>query len=667
MARVLVAALAALLSLTIAAPAGAQACGPKTPPTFDPSIPTWSQVNGFELGSRKATVAELDKYLVEIDLASDLVRTGHTGRSWKGRELNYIAVSTRENLARLDTDIAPAMRAARNGGAAPSAELPALLWVTSNVHGNEPSGADGSMRLLYELVARTRLLERRAAGASWSRSCCRRRTPTGARPTRAVNAYGFDMNRDWFARTQPETDGKVDADARATRRSSTSTRTSRAARPASSRPTPTRSTTRSPRQALSHINDTYGPAMRKARRRGAASTTRTTRPTTCSSWASATPCPATAFGAAGMTFEKGGSARPTPRRPFEQFTTQDASVDAAAVEKERLLREWARQFREARAQGARGALEPNVVVQPTNTVSFPVPDRRRARLRPARRPPRGDAVKLVRRLQALDVEVRRSPRDVHACRAPRHRRRRRRRGGCPPGTYVVSMAQPQKHWVQALLGEDAYVPFPYFYDVSALVEPAADGRSRAASPRGRRARRSTPARDADALGGVPAGATPSTWAVDVRSHSRCGCTRDLCVRRVDLRPGPRRASSLPPAPSRPTSCDALARPPASPLTAVETDAAPPPPPRLTACRRWPARLDARRAPTSPATPWSSQLGLDRHERPSRDRPARARRLDVARRPRTAPAHDGPSPGSASSSCSCGSVAGGTLVGYRARA
>jgi hypothetical protein len=28
------------------------------------------------------------------------------------------------------------------------------------------------------------------------------------------------------------------------------------------------------------------------------------------------------------------------------------------------------------------------------------------------------------------------------------------------------MAQQQKHWIQAILGEDTYVPFPYFYDVS---------------------------------------------------------------------------------------------------------------------------------------------------------------------------------------------------------
>ena len=26
-------------------------------------------------------------------------------------------------------------------------------------------------------------------------------------------------------------------------------------------------------------------------------------------------------------------------------------------------------------------------------------------------------------------------------------------------------AQPQKHWIQAILGEDPFIPFPYFYDV----------------------------------------------------------------------------------------------------------------------------------------------------------------------------------------------------------
>ena len=48
----------------------------------------------------------------------------------------------------------------------------------------------------------------RSATTRSSRSC-RPRTRTGARLDTRRNAYGFDMNRDWFARTQPETDGKL--------------------------------------------------------------------------------------------------------------------------------------------------------------------------------------------------------------------------------------------------------------------------------------------------------------------------------------------------------------------------------------------------------------------------------------------------------------------------
>ena len=35
----------------------------------------------------------------------------------------------------------------------------------------------------------------------------------------------------------------------------------------------------------------------------------------------------------------------------------------------------------------------------------------------------------------------------------------------PAGTLYIPMAQPQKHWIQAILGEDPFIPFPYFYDV----------------------------------------------------------------------------------------------------------------------------------------------------------------------------------------------------------
>ena len=35
------------------------------------------------------------------------------------------------------------------------------------------------------------------------------------------------------------------------------------------------------------------------------------------------------------------------------------------------------------------------------------------------------------------------------------------------------MAQAQKHWVQAMLHEDPWIPFDVTYDVTAVEQPAA--------------------------------------------------------------------------------------------------------------------------------------------------------------------------------------------------
>ena len=143
---------------------------------------------------------------------------------------------------------------------------------------------------------------------------------------------------------------------------------------------------------------------------------------------------------------------------------------------------------EAQRQGAAGELEPNEVVQPENEVQDPVPDIkvRQYFIRAGDRAKRGEVQALVRRLQRMDVEVRRLARDaVVDDYKPYGRRRRRER--LDRGDYVVSMDQRQKHWVQAMLNEDTYTPFPYFYDVTG-VEPAA------AVQRGRRVLRAAAAR-----------------------------------------------------------------------------------------------------------------------------------------------------------------------------
>ena len=77
---------------------------------------------------------------------------------------------------------------------------------------------------------------------------------------------------------------------------------------------------------------------------------------------------------------------------------------------------------------------------------------------------------MIRRLQRMDVDVYQAATggvvpDFTPYGRPTGRE------WMPPGTWYVPMAQMQKHWVQAMLHEDTYTPFPYFYDVTAWSQP----------------------------------------------------------------------------------------------------------------------------------------------------------------------------------------------------
>jgi hypothetical protein len=143
----------------------------------------------------------------------------------------------------------------------------------------------------------------------------------------------------------------------------------------------------------------------------------------------------------------------------------------AARHREALLRGWARSWAQARAQGARGALQRNVVVRPGHRVRFQVPARPvdayllRADVHGA------DAAALVARLRAVGVRVGRLRHAVALGAFRPYGSRTPRSATLPAGTWVVPMAQTAKHWVEAMLGQDAHVPFPYFYDVSSWSSP----------------------------------------------------------------------------------------------------------------------------------------------------------------------------------------------------
>src|SRR4029450_7330720 len=85
---------------------------------------------------------------------------------------------------------------------------PAILWGGGNVHGGGEGGTAGALRVMYELADR-----RDCAAAQILDNAIVVLLPTpnphGREADTRRNAYGFDLKRDWFARTQRETDGKL--------------------------------------------------------------------------------------------------------------------------------------------------------------------------------------------------------------------------------------------------------------------------------------------------------------------------------------------------------------------------------------------------------------------------------------------------------------------------
>jgi Zinc carboxypeptidase len=217
--------LAILAALAVGAPtalstAQAQvACDPiQTPPAYLESVPTGEDVPelGFPIGSQEVTSAQSNAYIAAVDAASDRVVSGVAATSVKGRDLDYAIVGdpanvTTSGLAAIQDAIGelrdPLTLASEAEQLAD--ETPAILWVDGSPHGGEESGADASLKVLYDLAARTDCAAEQILDEAIV-LIVPILNPDGRELDQRRNVNGFDMNRDWFARTQPEIDGVLE-------------------------------------------------------------------------------------------------------------------------------------------------------------------------------------------------------------------------------------------------------------------------------------------------------------------------------------------------------------------------------------------------------------------------------------------------------------------------
>jgi hypothetical protein len=472
----LVVTVGAALTPSASAAPSAPACDPvRTPPELAGQVPTAEEVIGFPLGERDVTVAESDAYLQAVASASPRVVAGTAAVSWQGRALRYAIVGRPGNVTpaglariRLRTALLRDPRTPAPLAAHLARTTPAILWVAGNVHGGEESGTDAALRVLYELA------DRRDCAADQILDnaivvLLPTQNPDGREADTRRNVYGFDMNRDWFARTQPETDGKLQLLRRYPPVLFIDAHEMSAETyffPPNADPVYHEITD----ESIDWINNLYGAAMAaEFTRQGIPFFNRDVYDLFYMGYGDTVP--STGFIAAGMTFEK-ASGDPAPRRVYEQYLTQWVSLSWGAANADGILARWHGAWVEALRQGRAGELEPNEIVNPGNELVTQVPDRPlRHWFLSAGDPAKARELRaLVRRLQRMDVAVYRL-REPLAVPDFKAYGRAPRAAVLPAGTYWVPMAQAQKHWVQAMLNEDTYTPFPYFYDVTAWSNP----------------------------------------------------------------------------------------------------------------------------------------------------------------------------------------------------
>ncbi|WP_168582703.1 M14 family zinc carboxypeptidase [Gephyromycinifex aptenodytis] len=444
-----------------------------TTPTFRGKVPSPSAFIGYELGRRKVTSSQVNGYLKAVDKASDHVVSGTFGRSSTGTPLTYALVGRstsparmkqiKRDITRLQDPSTPAAEAA-----AIAARTPVVIWLMGAVHGNEPASADAQLRVLHELADRSdcvtsRILDDAIVGIVPLQN------PDGRDRNTRASAAAFDLNRDWFARTQPETRAKmrllrslpgqvvIDEHGMGGKGYYFPPNSDPIYHEAAAQPT-------------SWINGIFGRANSSAFTASGLSFETYEAGFDLFYPGYGDTSPTLNFGAAGMTFEVGQEA-PFDQQVNKHYVSAMASLYAGAQNKRTILRQYHQQWVQAKAQGQACQLQPNRTQNPGNSVTYEVPGRKVCGYFLREEPGKErDLARIIGLLQDDGVSVHRltAPLVVPDYKAYG---RPAAKTTLPAGTYWVSLAQRQKHWVQTMLGENTYVPFPYFYDVSGWSAP----------------------------------------------------------------------------------------------------------------------------------------------------------------------------------------------------
>ena len=205
---------------------------------YDPAIPTPKEVLGYELGEWHVRHDQLVEYMYAVAEASNRVTISEYARTYENRKLLSLIITSPENHTKLEEikKVHQQLSSASRSGELDLSNMPVVVQMSYSVHGNEPSGANASLAVVYRLAAgqgeemenmlsnaiilvdpniNPDGLNRFAYWANIHKSTKKLVSDPQSRefdevwPGGRTNHYWFDLNRDWMLVQHPESQGRI--------------------------------------------------------------------------------------------------------------------------------------------------------------------------------------------------------------------------------------------------------------------------------------------------------------------------------------------------------------------------------------------------------------------------------------------------------------------------
>ena len=203
---------------------------------YNEKIPTPKDIIGHEVGEWHITHDKLAEYMKALAKASDRISIEDRGKTFEGRPLLLLTITSPNNYKRLD-EIRQKHIDATNDSSIDVSNDPIIVYQGFSIHGNEPSGSNAALAVAYylaaslspeteELLKNTIILfdpsfnpdglQRFAYWANTNKSKNINPDPNDREyfevwPRGRTNHYWFDMNRDWLPVQLPESRARIES------------------------------------------------------------------------------------------------------------------------------------------------------------------------------------------------------------------------------------------------------------------------------------------------------------------------------------------------------------------------------------------------------------------------------------------------------------------------